>query len=264
MEFRWEPLTAADHRRILRDWQRGKGLLGGDPRLRPSDAVEPAWAEGQPFIRALMLDAPATQAAVRFLEQRAAAPSIELEIGPARADFILNRARHHPNTLFLGVEVLTAAVRRALARRARQELDNIWFCDDDVRFALPRLCTRRSLAAVHVLFPDPWWKRRHEHRRLMTPPFLSLLAEHMAPGGLLHVRSDVPEFMALDGMACGAVPGLPPSRHGPGLPAGALSADSSRTMVQVARIPDIRPVQPPDLTPSNLFILRSLHPVDPT
>ena len=196
MEFRWEPLTAEDQRRILRDWQRGKGLLGGNPRLRPSDSIAPAWAEGQPFIRALMLDAPETPAAVRFLEQRDAAPSIELEIGPARADFILNRARHHPNTLFLGVEVLTAAVRRALARRARQELDNIWFCDDDVRFALPRLCTRHSLTAVHLLFPDPWWKRRHEHRRLMTPPFLSQLAEHMAPGGLLHVRSDVPEFMA--------------------------------------------------------------------
>jgi len=213
MDFPWEPLTAEDHRRILRDWQRGKGLLGGDPRLRPSDSLEPVWAEGQRFIRSLMLDTPESKAAAQFLESRGAARAIELEIGPARADFILNRARHEPDTLFLGVEVLTAAVRRALIRVARQKLANVWFCDDDVRFALPRLCTRRSLAAVHVLFPDPWWKRRHQHRRLMSPPFLSMLAEHMAPGSLLHVRSDVPEFMAWTGWLVEQSPDFqPPDR----------------------------------------------------
>ena len=196
MDFRWEPLSADDHERIRHDWRRGKGLLGGDPRLRPSGRHEPAWARGLPFIRALMLEAPQPQAAVRFQRRTATAQQIELEIGPARADFILNRARHNPDTLFLGVDVLTAAVRRALARATQLDLDNIWFCDDDVRFALPRLCARQSLAAVHLLFPDPWWKRRHQQRRLMTPPFLSLLAEYMASNSLLHVRSDVPEFMA--------------------------------------------------------------------
>ena len=47
------------------------------------------------------------------------------------------------------------------------------------------MCIRDSL------YPDPWWKRRHQVKRVFTPPFLDLVHDLLIPGGLLHVRSDV-------------------------------------------------------------------------
>jgi tRNA (guanine-N7-)-methyltransferase len=47
-----------------------------------------------------------------------------------------------------------------------------------------------SLAGVHVFFPDPWHKKRHHKRRLVQPPFVRLVAERLAPGGVVHFATD--------------------------------------------------------------------------
>jgi tRNA (guanine-N7-)-methyltransferase len=51
-----------------------------------------------------------------------------------------------------------------------------------------------SLAGVHVFFPDPWHKARHNKRRLIQPPFVQLLASRLAPGGYLHCATDWQEY----------------------------------------------------------------------
>jgi len=47
-----------------------------------------------------------------------------------------------------------------------------------------------SLAGVHVFFPDPWHKKKHNKRRLIQPPFVALLASRLKPGGILHCATD--------------------------------------------------------------------------
>jgi tRNA (guanine-N7-)-methyltransferase len=51
-----------------------------------------------------------------------------------------------------------------------------------------------SLAGVHVFFPDPWHKKRHNKRRLIQPPFAALLASRLQPGGYLHCATDWEEY----------------------------------------------------------------------
>jgi tRNA (guanine-N7-)-methyltransferase len=81
-----------------------------------------------------------------------------------------------------------------LQRITRFELDNLWVSDDDVRFNLPLVIEDGRLAAVHILFPDPWWKPQHHVKRLFSPPFVDLLAAKLQRGGLLHFKSDVQEY----------------------------------------------------------------------
>ena len=73
-------------------------------------------------------------------------------------------------------------------------LENLWVSDDDVRFNMPLVVEDGRLAAVHVLFPDPWWKPQHHVKRLFSPPFVDLLAAKLQSGGLLHFKSDVQEY----------------------------------------------------------------------
>src|SRR5262249_61346842 len=64
-----------------------------------------------------------------------------------------------------------------------------------------------SAAAIHVYFPDPWWKRRHKKRRIFTAEFLEQAARILVPGGQLHAWTDVKEYF---GMMTDLVAGNPP------------------------------------------------------
>ncbi|MEX1019950.1 MAG: hypothetical protein WDZ49_09845, partial [Litorilinea sp.] len=104
--------------------------------------------------------------------------------------------RRYPDRLYIGYEVKTKAVRLMLDRLARFEVDNVWLSDDDCRFNLPHMLPDGRVDAIHILFPDPWWKPQHRVKRLFSPPFVDLLAAKLRPDGLLHFRSDVAEYGA--------------------------------------------------------------------
>ena len=193
MDFTWEELTPEARRLAYADWAAGKGLIGGDPRQRPDSHRLPAWGLDQPFFRALTLDDDRGRGAE--LRARLAAPGpVEAEIGFGRGDFLLQRSAANPATLFVGYEVKTKAVRLMLPRIARFALANLWVSDDDCRFSLPRVVADGRLDAVHILFPDPWWKPQHRVKRLFSSPFVDLLATKLRPGGLLHFKSDVRDY----------------------------------------------------------------------
>jgi tRNA (guanine-N7-)-methyltransferase len=194
MDFAWEELSDDERRRAHADWEAGKGLIGGDPRLRPGSHVLPPWGIDQPFFRALALDDARGNNGTRLRGALAAEQPLEIEIGFGRGDFLLDRAARHPDALFVGYETKTKAVRLCLARVERFGLSNLWLSDDDARFNLPRVVPDARADVVHVLFPDPWWKSQHEVKRLFSPPFVDLLAAKLRPGGLLHFKSDVEEY----------------------------------------------------------------------
>lgn len=194
MDFAWDELTGEAIERAYADWEAGRGLIGGDPRRRPDSHLLPQWGLGRPFFRALALaDDRAENGACLHAMIDSARP-LEIEIGFGRGDFLLDRAERHPNRAYLGYETKTKATRLFLARIERAGLDNLWTSDDDCRFGLPRVMPNGRVDAVHVLFPDPWWKSQHQVKRLFSPPFVDLLANKLRSGGLLHFKSDVAEY----------------------------------------------------------------------
>ncbi len=127
----------------------------------------------------------------------AAAADMELEIGSGHGGYALAFGRRHPDRLLVAVEQrkkFAADLREKAERRGHA---NLVVLTGDARLLAPRLFPAGSLAAVHVHFPDPWWKRRHERRRLVDDGMSTLLLRLLRPGGLLDFRTDVERY-ALD------------------------------------------------------------------
>ena len=194
MDFAWEELTAIQRAQHYADWQAGKGLIGGDPRQRPNFDVLPSWGMDRRFVRALALSDARAANGERFRREIVGARSLEIEIGFGRGDFLLDRAVRMPERMFIGFEVRTKAVRLTLRRLEKRGLENLWLSDDDARVGLPHAIPDSRVDAVHVLFPDPWWKAQHKLKRLFSPPFVDLLASKIRSGGYLHVKSDVEQY----------------------------------------------------------------------
>ena len=117
------------------------------------------------------------------------APTV-LEIGFGMGETTAAIALARPDLNFLGVEVFAAGIG-ALARRAEElKLANLRIVQHDAVEVVRDMLAPGSLAGVHVFFPDPWPKKRHHKRRLITPAFVALLADRLAPGGTLHCATD--------------------------------------------------------------------------
>jgi tRNA (guanine-N7-)-methyltransferase len=194
MAFAWEEWTEEERRKAYANWAIGRGLIGGDPRQRPGATKLPVWGIDRPFFRALALEDSRGANKERLTTALAAPTPLEIEIGYGRGDFLLDRATQHPDRLFVGYETKTKTTRLCLARIERFQIQNLWLSDDDCRFNLPRIIPDGRVNMIHILFPDPWWKPQHKHKRLFSPPFVDLVAAKLQSGGLLHFKSDVEEY----------------------------------------------------------------------
>lgn len=174
----------------LTRYDEGKGLIGGDPRRRPR------WLHPLPPepARAFRLHQSSPEHLERLRAFLQAGGPLEIEIGSGRGEFILAWAARHPDRRFLAFEVKWKLMQRLVERAERLGLTNLWVSDDDARYDLPRLLPPASVAVIHILFPDPWWKPKHQSRRLFIPPFIATMAELLQPGGILRVATDVPGY----------------------------------------------------------------------
>jgi tRNA (guanine-N7-)-methyltransferase len=125
---------------------------------------------------------------------------VEAELGCADARFLFERAPHHRGSHFLGLEIRKLLVEQVNRRAATLGLDNLRAVFCNVNVDLPSLLPDASLARVFVNFPDPWFKRRHQKRRLMNDELVAVLHRKLRAGGELFVQSDVFD-LALDAMA---------------------------------------------------------------
>lgn len=121
---------------------------------------------------------------------------IELEIGFGHGLFLYERAAACPNTRLIGLEIKKKWAHLVRERCARRGLLNVTVWSDDARVLLPR-APAASMQRVFMHFPDPWWKRRHEKRRLTGDRLLDEVVRVLAPGGEFFMQTDVPERAAL-------------------------------------------------------------------
>ncbi len=117
------------------------------------------------------------------------APTI-VEIGFGMGVATAAIAASNPGNNYLGIEVHSPGVGKLLWEIDRQGLENIRIVEHDAVEVLERMVKDGSVSAFHVFFPDPWPKKRHHKRRLMTRPFTDLLAKKLAPGGYLYMVTD--------------------------------------------------------------------------
>jgi tRNA (guanine-N7-)-methyltransferase len=119
---------------------------------------------------------------------------LEVEIGSGKGLFLAAAAQQRPEHDFLGVEIAAKYAQFAAARLARLDLPNARVLHANALRLFRELLPEASLAAVHVYFPDPWWKKRHHKRRMMTAEFVAHVARTLRPGGGLHFWTDVVEY----------------------------------------------------------------------
>ena len=117
------------------------------------------------------------------------APQV-LEIGFGMGDATAAIAQALPATDFIGVEVHTPGVGALLKQIGERGLTNLRLIQHDAVDVLEQMVAPATLAGVHVFFPDPWHKLKHNKRRLIQPAFVRLLVSRIAPGGYLHCATD--------------------------------------------------------------------------
>ena len=116
---------------------------------------------------------------------------LELEIGCGAGGFALEYARRYPRVRYVAFEWRKKFAREVQHRASTRGLSNVKVIEADAREEIPRLFDKGSLSAVHLQFPDPWWKRAHQKRAILSPDFTRLLYELCAPGAAFDLRTDV-------------------------------------------------------------------------
>jgi tRNA (guanine-N7-)-methyltransferase len=147
---------------------------------KPSPRGERLWREVLPKV------------AVTLPMEQTPSP-IWLEIGFGGAEHLIWQAEHNRNVTLIGCEPFEDGVIKALAGIEEHRLTNVRIHPDDARDLL-RALPDASLDRVFILFPDPWPKRKHVKRRLVSTPTLDLLARVMKPGTELRVGTDIGDY----------------------------------------------------------------------
>ncbi len=122
-----------------------------------------------------------------------AAPKI-LEIGFGMGEPTAHIAQHYSENDYIGVEVHFPGVGSLLKQIEEQGLTNIRIIQHDAVEVLKNMIAPAVLDGVHIFFPDPWHKKRHNKRRLIQAEFVSLLCDRLKPGGYLHVATDWQDY----------------------------------------------------------------------
>lgn len=113
-----------------------------------------------------------------------------LEIGFGMGEATAHIARVRPDDNFLCCEVHEPGVGALLKRIGEQDIANIRILQHDAVEVMDHMLAEASLDGVHIFFPDPWHKKKHNKRRLIQAPLVAKLAARLKPGGYIHCATD--------------------------------------------------------------------------
>ncbi|MFH1874802.1 MAG: tRNA (guanosine(46)-N7)-methyltransferase TrmB [Pseudomonadota bacterium] len=117
-----------------------------------------------------------------------------VEIGPGRGDFLFHLAESSPDAQVIGIEIKHKRVDKLIARTEKRELKNIIIIQDDGRKALKRFIKDMAVETIHINFPDPWPKNRHEKNRLISQGFISDCHQALKSDGAIYFTTDFERY----------------------------------------------------------------------
>jgi tRNA (guanine-N7-)-methyltransferase len=120
---------------------------------------------------------------------------LEVDLGCGDGLFLSAVAAANPARNFLGIERMSGRARSARRKIELGRLGNARVLRCDIPYAVAELLPASSVAVFHLMFPDPWPKRRHASRRIVTERFLISLAHALSPGGLVRISTDEAEYL---------------------------------------------------------------------
>jgi tRNA (guanine-N7-)-methyltransferase len=113
---------------------------------------------------------------------------IEIGFGMGEATAII--ARNHPENAYIAVDVHPPGIGKLLSRIDEDILANVKVIEDDVHVVLEHMIADNSLDGIHLYFPDPWPKKKHNKRRIVNEGFLKLIHPKLKKGGFIHIATD--------------------------------------------------------------------------
>ena len=114
---------------------------------------------------------------------------LHIEIGMGKGQFIMELARQNPGINYIGIEMYSSVLIRALQKMAEEELPNLKFLRIDAR-TLPECFAKDEVDRIYLNFSDPWPKDRHAKRRLTSRQFLARYNEILKPDGVIEFKTD--------------------------------------------------------------------------
>jgi len=133
---------------------------------------------------------------------------VVMEIGFGMGEATAAIAAENPGVNYLGIEVYQPGVGKLLLSIGERSIPNIRIVQRDAVEVVLKMIPQRSLAGIHIFFPDPWPKKRHHKRRLVKRPFTDALASRLIPGGYLYMVTDWEDYADWALAELGATPAL--------------------------------------------------------
>lgn len=164
-----------------------------------SEAQERAWAELSPRYviespRAIASTSVRPGSAIDPAEVWGRAASLVVEIGSGQGHAIVHAAASRPDIDFLAIEVFKAGLARTMLDADKAGVRNLRLVEANAPEVLEHLLPEASVTELWVFFPDPWHKKKHTKRRLVTGGFAALAARALADGGMLRLATDWEDY----------------------------------------------------------------------
>jgi len=121
---------------------------------------------------------------------------LEVDLGCGDGSFLVAMAQKFPERNYLGIERMFGRVRSACGRATRAGASNVRVLRVETSYAVQYLLPADSASAAHLLFPDPWPKKRHQRRRVVTTDFISSVHRLLLPDGFFHIATDQADYFA--------------------------------------------------------------------
>jgi tRNA (guanine-N7-)-methyltransferase len=120
--------------------------------------------------------------------------AVEVDIGCGKGTFLLWAAAQQPDHNFLGVDRLLVRLRKVDKRVLKAGMSNVRLVRIEISYLLSKLVPAGSVTTYHILFPDPWPKRRHHHKRLINAAVIGDLHRTLRPGGVVNFATDHEQY----------------------------------------------------------------------
>ena len=119
---------------------------------------------------------------------------LEVEIGSGKGKFLMHRAMALPEHNFIGFDQIWKYLKIGYRRAQKRGITNLQYFKATADEIIGHMTPSESVTTFHIYFPDPWPKRRHHKRRLLTSAFIDLLYDRLRSGGLLELATDDAEY----------------------------------------------------------------------